>query len=61
MSGGPPSRVRSSITDRELLTDFFVTLFEEEHLEAEVRRTVPATEDFRNDVAVWLTRALRAR
>ena len=61
MGGGPPSRVRSSITDRELLIDFFVTLFEEAKLEAEVRRNVPATDDFRDDVAVWLAAALRAK
>ena len=61
MSGGPPSRVRSAVTDRDLLIDFFVALFEEEGLEEEVRREVPATDDFRDDVALWLTRALRAK
>lgn len=61
MSGGPPSRVRSSLADRDLLIDFFVALFEEEKLEAEIRREVPASADFRADVAVWLSRALKAK
>ena len=61
MSGGPPSRVRSSLTDRELLVDFFVALFEETGLEAEIRRGQTPTDDFRNDVADWLARALRAK
>jgi hypothetical protein len=61
MSGGPPLRVRSGIADRDLLIDFFVTLFEEEGLQEAVRHHVPATEDFRDDVALWLARALRAK
>ncbi|HVL66915.1 MAG TPA: hypothetical protein VM364_06600 [Vicinamibacterales bacterium] len=61
MAGGPPSRVRSSLEDRDLLVDFFAALFEEEGLEAEIRREVPASDDFRADVAVWLERALKAR
>lgn len=61
MTGGPPSRVRSPITDQDVLIDFFVALFEEEGLEDEIRTQVPPTDDFRNDVASWLTRALRAK
>ena len=61
MAGPPPSRVRSSIDDRDLLIDFFVELFEVEHLEGEIRRVVPSSDDFRNDVAVWLERALKAK
>lgn len=61
MSGGPPSRVRSSFADRDVLIDFFVALFEEEGLEAEIRREVPGSADFREDVATWLTRALLAK
>ena len=61
MSGGPPSRVRSSLEDRELLTDFFVALFEEEGMEDDIRGLVPPSDDFRSDVAVWLERALKAK
>lgn len=61
MAGPPPSRVRSSLADRDLLIDFFVELFEVEHLEEEIRRIVPRSDDFRNDVAAWLERALRAK
>lgn len=61
MTGGPPTRVRSSISDRDLLIDFFVALFEEEGLEEEIRREVPMSDDFREDVATWLDRALRAK
>lgn len=61
MAGGPPSRVRSSLEDRELLIDFFLALFEEEGLQDEIRREVPASDDFRTDVAAWLDRALKAK
>lgn len=61
MSGGPPSRVRSSVDDRELLIDFFVALFEEEGLQDEIRATVAQSDDFRADVAGWLERALKAK
>ena len=61
MAGPPPSRVRSSLEDRDLLIDFFVTLFEVEGLEEEIRDVVPRSDDFRNDVALWLERVLRAR
>ena len=60
MSGGPPSRVRSSLADRDRVVDFFVALFEEEGLESEIRRHVPPSDDFRADVAAWLERALKA-
>ena len=60
MSGPPPSRVRSSVSDRDLLIDFFAALFEEEGLEAEVRGSSPRSGDFRDDVEAWLTRVLRA-
>ena len=59
MAGPPPSRVRSSLNDRELLIDFFVSLFEVEHLEEEIRGLVAASDDFRNDVATWLEGALK--
>ena len=61
MAGPPPSRVRSSIEDRELLIDFFLTLFEVERMEDEIRALVPASDDFRNDVIAWLEGVLRAR
>jgi hypothetical protein len=61
LRGGPPSRVRSSLTERDVLIDFFVALFEEEGLEDQVHGVVPATGDFREDVAAWLSAALRAK
>jgi hypothetical protein len=68
MAGGAPTRVRSSIADRELLVDVFVNLFEVRAMEAVVRRklealgagsvardsTVEGT-DFRDDVGHWLS------
>ncbi len=67
MSGGAPSVVRSSITDREFLLDMFVELFEVTRNEASVRqfllqrgrhppRELAAGEgrDFRADVEAWL-------
>ena len=59
MAGPPPTRVRSPIADRDLLIDFFVSLFEVEHLEEEIRQLVPRSDDFRNEVAEWLERALK--
>jgi hypothetical protein len=59
MAGGPPSRVRSSVDDREELIDFFVALFEVEGLEAAIHEGEPSA-DFRADVARWLEEALRA-
>jgi hypothetical protein len=62
MSGGPPSRVRATIDDREFLVDFFVELFEvigaEEGVREQLSRPGRST-DFRADVDEWLTRALR--
>ena len=58
MAGPPPARVRSSI-DRDLLIDFFVSLFEVEQKEDEIRQLVPRSDDFRNEVAHWLDRALK--
>jgi hypothetical protein len=67
MSGGAPSRVRSSIADRGFLTELFVNLFEVTGTEDSVREqlddlllnTGSTGEDFRADVERWLTRALR--
>lgn len=71
MSGGPPSRVRSSIADRPFLVDFFTSLFEGTEDEAAVRRHVrergerrPREEevlgsDFRVDVEAWLGHVMR--
>ncbi|HJR58879.1 MAG TPA: hypothetical protein VJ813_05770 [Vicinamibacterales bacterium] len=58
MAGGPPSKVRSPLEDRALVVDFFVNLFEVLGMEEEIRRiTAGRHEDFRADVAQWLTRA----
>jgi len=71
MSGGAPARVRSSLTDREFLTDVFVTLFEDAGAAtAGIRADVAAAlgerdmttaaggHDFRTDVARWLDRVM---
>lgn len=60
MSGGPPSRVRSSVDDREQLVDFFVALFEVEGLQEDIHRGSP-NPDFRTDVERWLEQTLRAK
>ena len=67
MAGGAPTRVRSSIADRELLIDVFVNLFEVRSMEAVVRSelealgaagavrdSTPEGTDFRIDVEQWL-------
>jgi len=64
MAGGPPSRVRSSIADRDFLVTVFVNLFEVARMEEEIRAALPrhATTpdadaggaDFRSDVQRWL-------
>jgi hypothetical protein len=61
MSGGAPSRVRSSITDRGFLIDFFVDLIEVTKGEGSVREALamldpglPPAGDFRADVKRWL-------
>jgi hypothetical protein len=70
MSGGAPSRVRSSIADRAFLVETFVNLFEVTGAEDSVRdqiRDLPEDSagaggiDFRSDVERWLDRALRAQ
>jgi hypothetical protein len=64
MAGGPPSRVRSSIADREFLVTVFVNLFEVARMEDEIRAALPHQgpppvaesegSDFRSDVQRWL-------
>lgn len=63
MSGGAPSRVRSSVADREFLVDLFVNLFEGTEVERSVTGfathdpvDVIDGSDFRTDVERWLTR-----
>jgi hypothetical protein len=65
MEGGAPSRVRTSLTDRDFLTDLFVNLFEVAGAEESVRRALaqehgrpPDGSDFRADVEIWLSDAL---
>ena len=69
MSGGAPSRLRTSIRDREFLVDTFVELFEVTQAEDSVLALLPASlhdalhtgdgHDFRTAVEQWLDRALR--
>jgi hypothetical protein len=66
MEGGAPSRVRTSLTDREFLTDLFVNLFEVAGAEESVRRALAQEHghasddsDFRADVKIWLSHALQ--
>ena len=62
ISGGPPSRVRSSLDTSDRLLEFFVHLFEVAHMEDDVRAAgghdSDAT-DFREDVERWLNKAVR--
>jgi hypothetical protein len=63
MSGGAPSRVRSSIADRAFLVECFVNLFEVTGAEDSVRAAIaPAARvgghDFQDDVKEWLAKAL---
>lgn len=70
MAGGPPDHVRTSITDREFLTDVFVELFEGTAAERAIHRLrARATHakgdegygrDFRAEVAGWLDQVLIA-
>jgi len=55
MSGGAPSRVRSSIDDRAFLIEIFVELFEVTGTEASVREALghKPTEDFHHEVEAW--------
>jgi hypothetical protein len=64
MSGGAPTRVRSSVADREFLIEMFVNLFEVTGTEDSVRErlaerpgAVARHADFRADVELWLDRA----
>ena len=64
MSGGAPSRVRSSITDRAFLVEFFVNLFEVIGAERSVRAAIARTpigkgQDFQHDVEEWLELTLK--
>jgi hypothetical protein len=63
MSGGPPSRIRSSLNDRAFLVEVFVTLFEVTGMEAAIREVIGPDEsrdadgsghDFQRDVERWL-------
>ncbi|HEU4938627.1 MAG TPA: hypothetical protein VFT39_19380 [Vicinamibacterales bacterium] len=64
-SGGAPARVRSSISDRAFLVDFFVNLFEVTGDEKSVRAAIPHRasregRDFQHDIEEWLTMTLKA-
>ncbi len=69
MSGGAPSRLRTSIRDREFLVDTLVELFEVTHAEGSVLAQLPSSAqgalrsgdgtDFRNAVDQWLDQAMR--
>lgn len=58
MSGGPPTRVRSAISSRAFLVDFFVDLFEvtgaEDSVRAQLADSSAFRSDFRLDVESWL-------
>ena len=55
MAGGPPSRVRSNLTDGTLVVHFFVNLFEVLGMEEEIRAVIgDRRHDFRLDVEHWL-------
>ena len=59
-SGGAPLRVRSSISDRAFLVDFFVNLFEVTGGEQSVRAAIArrTSSDFQHDVEEWLNKSL---
>ena len=62
-AGGAPATVRSSITDRAFLVEFFVNLFEMTGAEASVRaaigtQTREGGHDFQHDVEEWLSQVL---
>jgi hypothetical protein len=64
ISGGAPSRVRSSIDDKPQLVEFFLHLFEVAHMEDDVRTekadsSLPRRSDFREDVERWLEKVMR--
>jgi hypothetical protein len=69
LSGGAPSRIRSSISDRTFLADTFIDLFEGTDVEASIREQFSAEaafagddasggRDFRAEVEAWLARVL---
>jgi hypothetical protein len=70
MAGGPPSRVRSSISDREFLAMVFVNLFEVTGMESALRKDLADRgvaraadaavngKDLRVDVEEWLSLVL---
>ncbi|HEX5473567.1 MAG TPA: hypothetical protein VFX12_02805 [Vicinamibacterales bacterium] len=64
MSGAPPDRIRTPLTDRDFLTDLFVELFEGTPAEGALRgagtRAPEGGRDFRDDVRRWLARVLVA-
>lgn len=61
MSGGAPTRVRTGIGDRTLITDVMVDLFEGTEAEAGVRGMVDVgSADFRVCVDAWLASVLIA-
>jgi hypothetical protein len=61
-AGGAPRRVRSSISDRAFLVDFFVNLFEVAGDEDSIRAAIPqrTSSDFQHDVENWLDVTLQA-
>jgi hypothetical protein len=64
-SGGAPSRVRSSVSDRAFLVDFFVSLFEVAGDEESVRTAIShrasgEERDFQSDVEEWLKTTLKS-
>jgi hypothetical protein len=63
LSGGAPTRVRSGMTDRAFLVNFFVNLFEvsgaEDSVHAALGRSA-ATVDFQQDVEEWLEKTLKS-
>jgi hypothetical protein len=61
-SGGAPSRVRASISDRTFLVELFVNLFEVTGNEESVRAAIsrPSSADFQQDVEEWLRESLIA-
>jgi hypothetical protein len=59
MAGDVPDRIRTSIADREFLTDVFLELFEDTEAEPLLREmTAAARGDFRAHVEAWLSSAL---
>lgn len=66
MAGGAPSRVRTSLSDREFVIDLFVSLFEVAGAEQAIRRALAQEHgrasddsDFRIDVEIWLAQVMR--